>query len=470
MTSVSILTIFKPFHRTRFLVIIAVTIITFVLNLVSLVYGIMVVLPHLFYIPIILAGYWFPRKGIYFSLFIAILYGVLAFSFPIADLLDGLTICSQMGIFVIIGAVVSLLSSRLSESEQQLLDIIDFLPDATFAIDREGRVIAWNRAIEEMTGKTKAEMLSRNNFEYALAFYGERRPMMAGLLIRNEVNPDVKYPAIKREGGNLVSEAYISHFNGGRGAHLRFSARALVDADGNVNGAIESIRDVTDQVMTASALQKTGNRLNTLAGIIRHDLSAKLAILYGHLRLGVMKFNDPDVISFIAAIQESANSIKRQIEISREFREIGMMPPSWIAVQGAVSEAAARLDPGTIAFRAWTERLEVFSDPHLPTVFYHIFHNSLNETTGARKIIVSYYLNDGGCTIVVEDDGMGIPDPGKGDLFIQTEDRFGRGLFLANEILSLTGITICETGQYTHGARFEIFVPSEGYRIEGVGA
>jgi PAS domain S-box-containing protein len=460
----------NPVHRNRFLVIIAVTVLTLLLNIVGFAYGIMVVLPHLFYLPIILAGYWYPRRGVLFSLSIAILYGVMAFSFPFSDPQGALTIYSRMGIFVIIGAVVSLLSSRLSESEHQLHDIIDFLPDATFAIDCEGRVIAWNRAIEEMTGKTKAEMLFRNNFEYALAFYGERRPMLAGLLIRNEVSPEEKYPSIKKEGGNIVSEVYLAHFNGGRGAHLRFSARALMNADGKVTGAIESIRDVTDRVMTETALKKTSSRLNTLAGIIRHDMSAKLAILYGHLRLGVMKFNDPEVISFIAAIQESANNIKRQIETSREFREIGTMPPSWIPVQSAVWEAAGRLDPGTIAFRAWTERLEIFSDPHLPTVFYHIFHNSLKEATGAEKIIVTYYLKDGGCAIVVEDDGTGIPGPEKNNLFVQREDRFGRGLFLAHEILSLTGISIRETGEYTNGARFEIFVPSEGYRIDGAGS
>jgi PAS domain S-box-containing protein len=459
-----------PVQRNRLLVIVAATVLTFILNLVGMIYGITEVLPHLFYIPIILAGYWYPRKGIVFSLAIAILYGLLAFSFPISGPSSMIPIGSRMGILVIIGAVVSFLSSRLSESEHQLHDIIDFLPDASFAIDREGRVIAWNRAIEEMTGKKKAEILFRDNYEYALPFYGERRPMLAGLLVRNEVHPEERYPSIKKAGGNLVSEVYLAHFNGGRGAYLRFSARALVDADGNVKGAIESIRDVTDRVMTEAALRKTGNRLNTLAGIIRHDMSAKLAILYGHLRLGAMKFTDPEVKSFIASIQESADSINRQIETSREFREIGTMPPAWIPVQGAVGEAAARLDPGTIAFRAWTERLEVFSDPHLPTVFYHIFHNSLKETTGARKIIVTYQLKDNGCAIIVEDDGTGIPDAEKEQLFVQRGDRFGRGLFLSHEILSITGIAIRETGRHGLGARFEIFVPSEGYRIEGVGA
>ena len=37
----------------------------------------------------------------------------------------------------------------LIESQQRLSDFIDFLPDATMAIDVEGKVIAWNRAIEK---------------------------------------------------------------------------------------------------------------------------------------------------------------------------------------------------------------------------------------------------------------------------------------------------------------------------------
>ena len=50
---------------------------------------------------------------------------------------------------------------ELRESEKRLTDIINFLPDATFAIDREGKVIAWNRAIEELTGVPAAEMLGK---------------------------------------------------------------------------------------------------------------------------------------------------------------------------------------------------------------------------------------------------------------------------------------------------------------------
>ncbi|WP_366515236.1 hypothetical protein [Methanoculleus sp.] len=58
-----------------------------------------------------------------------------------------------------------------------------------------------------------------------------------------------------------------------------------------------------------------------------------------------------------------------------------------------------------------------------------------------------------------------MPDAEKEGLFIQNAEGYGHGLLLVHEILALTGITIRETGTFGTGARFEILVPSEGYRI-----
>jgi PAS domain S-box-containing protein len=459
----------NPLHRNRILIILVLSLVTIGANLFGMLAGITIVLSHLLYFPIILAAYWYPRRGLLFSAIITALYGTLIVLYAPAEQLFDIVTLSRMAILIIIGGVVSMLSKNLARSEQQLHDIIEFLPDATFAIDRNGKIIAWNRAIEEMTGRKKNEMLGRGNAEYALPFYGDRRPMMAGLIATGDNNIEDKYPALRRKSQKYESEVLLPHFNGGHGAHIRFSATALVDAHGNVTGAIESIRDITDQVMTRAALENTSNRLNTLAGILRHDMSRKLAVLYGHLRLGVMKFNDPEVITFIAGIKEAANGIMRQIETSREYREIGATPPAWIPVQQAFRAAAGRLDFGKVVFHAWTERLEVFSDPHLSTVFYQILHNALKEETGATKIIATYQIRPDGCAIIIEDNGTGIPDKQKEALFIQREDSYGRGLFLAYEIVSITGITIRESGVYGQGARFEILVPSEGYRVEGWG-
>ena len=72
----------------------------------------------------------------------------------------------------------------LQESEQKLANIIDFLPDATLVIDKEGQVIAWNRAMEEMTGIKAEDMVGQGNYEYALPFYGKRRPILIDLVLQ----------------------------------------------------------------------------------------------------------------------------------------------------------------------------------------------------------------------------------------------------------------------------------------------
>jgi DNA-binding response OmpR family regulator len=72
----------------------------------------------------------------------------------------------------------------LSESQKRTAEIIEFLPDATLAISTDGVVIAWNRAMEIMTGVEKGTILNKGDYEYSLPFYGERRPILIDLVLK----------------------------------------------------------------------------------------------------------------------------------------------------------------------------------------------------------------------------------------------------------------------------------------------
>ncbi len=97
----------------------------------------------------------------------------------------------------------------LEESRQQLADIIDFLPDATFVIDREGKVIAWNRAMEEMTGTGAAAMLGKGDYEYALPFYGERKPLLIDLVLDPGESLEAKYLPMEKTGCILTGGFHL---------------------------------------------------------------------------------------------------------------------------------------------------------------------------------------------------------------------------------------------------------------------
>ncbi|OQA09325.1 MAG: Cyclic di-GMP phosphodiesterase response regulator RpfG [Firmicutes bacterium ADurb.Bin373] len=136
---------------------------------------------------------------------------------------------------------------ELKAANRQLMDIIDFLPDATFVIDNGGRVIAWNKAIEEMTGVRKGEMIGKGDYAYAVPFYGESRPIMIDLVLMPRREVGDKYDFVQRTGCLIIAEAEAPCAYRGKGAFLWGIATPLYDGQGNIVGAIESIRDVTEK-------------------------------------------------------------------------------------------------------------------------------------------------------------------------------------------------------------------------------
>jgi len=138
-------------------------------------------------------------------------------------------------------------------SEQRLSDIIEFLPDATLVVNRDGKVIAWNRAIEEMTGIKAEDMLGKGDYEYALPFYGERRSILIDLALHPEPEREKSYTNIERKGDILFGEAYTPGLIGGK-THLSATASVLRNAKGEI---VAAIVNVSGTIPDADMLRKT---------------------------------------------------------------------------------------------------------------------------------------------------------------------------------------------------------------------
>ncbi|MDD1684418.1 MAG: ATP-binding protein, partial [Methanoregula sp.] len=99
-------------------------------------------------------------------------------------------------------------------------------------------------------------------------------------------------------------------------------------------------------------------------------------------------------------------------------------------------------------------------------VFYNLVENAILHGNRVTSVRISARESSAGLILSLEDDGIGIPVPDKSRVFSKGFGKnTGLGLFLVKEILSITGIAIQETGEYQHGARFEMFVPKEMYRV-----
>ena len=146
-------------------------------------------------------------------------------------------------------------------------------------IDNSGVVVAWNRAIEKMTGVPAAEIVGKGDFVYAVPFYGKQRPILIDL-VENR-NPQLRkhYDFKVIDKNTLHAEAFVASAYGGKGAYLSGLAAPLYDNDGNYVGAVESIRDISDQKQVEETLRQRTNTLeetNTaLKVLLRESAEAK---------------------------------------------------------------------------------------------------------------------------------------------------------------------------------------------------
>ncbi|NTW06580.1 MAG: PAS domain S-box protein, partial [Syntrophaceae bacterium] len=176
---------------------------------------------------------------------------------------------------------------KLYDSRRSLEQIIEFLPDAILAINQKGKVIAWNRAIEIMSGVSKEDMLGKGDYEYALPFYGERRPLLIDYAVHpDKTNMEKYYADIQMVGDILIGESFAPNV-APAGIHQYATATVFRDDEGEVIAAIECIHDITERKDLAERLKRAEKMeaLGALAGGVAHDLNNVLGVLVGYSEL-----------------------------------------------------------------------------------------------------------------------------------------------------------------------------------------
>jgi PAS domain S-box-containing protein len=480
---------------------------------------------------------------------------------------------------------------ELLGTNQRFSDIVNFLPDPTFVIDGAGRVSAWNRAMEELTGIPAASILGRGDYAYATWFYGTPRPVLIDMVLHGDLEAiGARYPKYHREGNTIRAEADL-HRPDGTVVQFWMTATPLYNQGGEVVGAIESLRDVTHQKAVIRALQgskryldaiinsisdpvfvkdrqhhwvtlnegfcqfighsreellgksdydffpeaeadifwqkdeevfssrevneneedftdSNGNRhrivtkkslyvnetgdvfivgiirditerkrietalqeahrkLNMLSSITRHDILNQLMALSTYIELSKESESNPELIGYIQNEGEIAKRIERQIEFTRYYQDIGVQEPVWQDAGRLIETTAHQLNLGGITVENSVSGIEIFADPLIGKVFYNLMENSLRHGKTVTRITFSAGKTSNGLVLIYSDNGIGIPDEDKTNLFRKGFGKHtGLGLFLSREILSITGIAIAETGIPGTGARFEISVPDGAYRF-----
>ncbi len=217
----------------------------------------------------------------------------------------------------------------LRDTERRQADIISFLPDATFVINEEKRVIAWNRAMETLTGVPADEMLRQGDCRYSIPFYGIRRPMLIDMVHEPIEAIRPFYPDLHLSNGILTASSAPRELKDGK-RHLLSTATPLYDAGGNRIGAIQCIRDITVvreaeaererlelQMQQAQKLESLG----VLAGGIAHDFNNLLMGVLGNASMALleMDLNSParnSIVQIETTAQRAAELTKQLLAYS----------------------------------------------------------------------------------------------------------------------------------------------------------
>lgn len=210
---------------------------------------------------------------------------------------------------------------EISEQNRRLQDIIEFLPDATFVVDRDRKVVAWNRALEEISGVKKEEIIGKGDYAYAVPFYGEPRPILVDLIFEGDsALARGNYEYLEKVGSTLTlsAEIFVPRVHGGTGAFMSGLAAPLFDGSGAIIGAIESIRDISQRKRAEEELRKYREHLEALV----QERTAELKKANDDLlqEIGERKLAEEQVHKLNLELEQRV--LERTAELEESYREM----------------------------------------------------------------------------------------------------------------------------------------------------
>ncbi|MFA6333318.1 MAG: PAS domain S-box protein, partial [Methanoregula sp.] len=331
---------------------------------------------------------------------------------------------------------------------------------AQFAMDRSTDMVFWInqnahiRYANEVAAETllygKTELLGCSLGEvvhgYTLADWDQLwQELKRGGQVSRET------PLVKKDGTRVPAEIRLTH--------LEYRGKEFVYC---------SSRDLSERIRLDSALKEANKKLNIYSSIARHDIQNKITILLAYLGRTKKAVTDPRLLDYLNHQEQAAKAIRTEINLTREFKDMGIHPPEWQNIPALVAGVLNRKEHEAARISTDLPDVDIFADGQLDHVFDRLIDRSQERGRENAEIRISHHFRDSALFIVLEDKGPGYSPEEKVQLFeVQNDGSGDHGLLIAREILSLTGIDLTENGVPEDGARFEIRVPETYYRFTG---
>lgn len=374
-------------------------------------------------------------------------------------LLNNTLLCSTQGEMDGISSIGEDVTDRdrvieeMKRSEERFKIIFEYAPDAVYINDLQGIFVDGNRAAEELIGYKREELIGKSFLESAILSPGDISKAI-NLLSRQRAGEPTgpeEMCLIRKDGSQVVVEM--------RNYPVTIMGKPFV---------LGIAHDITERKQSEVAMQKVNEKLNLLHSVTRHDILNTLTALLLYVELLKEDEKDPALLETIDKVGVLAETIRRQIEFTRMYQDIGVHSPQWQSVADVFQRAMTAANIGNLTINNEITDLEIFADPLFENVFSNLLDNSVRHGEHVSAVWLTSLQDKRNMKIVYEDNGGGIPGKEKEKIFTRGYGKnTGFGLFISREILSITGMEIKETGSPGKGARFEIRVPEGNYRSVG---
>jgi PAS domain S-box-containing protein len=346
--------------------------------------------------------------------------------------------------------------AALEQSERKYRELVENANSIIVRVDDKGVITFFNEFAEKFFGTSQAEILGKNIFGSIIAIKDMSEKEIEES-VRTFLRPTEYLTFYEREclrrNGELVWVAWTN--------------KAVADSSGTVREYLIVGMDITERKQVENALYKVNAKLNVVSSVARHDILNKLTIISSTLSLLKEGMTDPKLTEFLKQSEAATTAIIRQMEFTRDYKNMGMEKADWQDVDETIHKALDSNYGNGIHFDLRLNGLEIFADSWLKKVFFNMTDFMIRSGLRTKTIHASYKESEEGLDLFFEGDCTGIPVDQKEKIF---EHGYGNtngfGLFLVREILAITGITIKETGDFEEGVRFDLQVPKRAYRFK----
>jgi len=345
-------------------------------------------------------------------------------------------------------------SKKISEKVNFQARLLNAVGQAIIATDIKGTIIHWNQAAEQLYGWPEAEVLGRN-------------------IVTVTPAETSKEQAVKILSKLISGESWSGEFVAKRRDGTLFAAivtnTPITNDQGEIIGIIGVSTDISEQKWMQEIFNdaigkvvELNEKLQVVGSLSRHDIRNKLAAVNGRIFLLKKRLNDnAEALLQLQEMELAAKQMLRILEFERIYEQVGVEELESIDVEKHLNEAVSLFsDLKGIKLVNECHGLIVLADSLLRQVFYNLLDNSLKYGEKTSKIRVHYAEEENQLKLIYEDNGVGIPEDEKGDLF---KEGFGKGtgygLYLIKRICDAYGWTIQETGKYGQGVQFTMTIP-----------